>query len=196
MFDNIFEIVFLAGYLAYLFGLYTPQKWRIRNQKIMVNRVNLLEGTLSFLGFVGMQLLPVIHIFTPRLEQWDYRLPAWAGWVGALLFVVAQGLLWRAHADLRRNWSASVMVFEGHELVTTGLYQHIRHPIYAANWLWAIAQTLLVQNWVAGLAGLVTFLPIYLYRIPREEQMLLQHFGDVYQEYMNRTGRIMPRLGA
>lgn len=81
-----------------------------------------------------------------------------------------------------------------HALVTQGIYRHMRHPIYAAQWLWGIAQPLLLQNWIAGLAGLVSFLPVYLYRVPREEQMMLEHFGEEYRSYMGRTGRIIPRL--
>ena len=66
--------------------------------------------------------------------------------------------------------------------------------MYAAHWLWGIAQVLLLQNWIAGLSMLVTVLPLYLVRVPREERMLLEHFGEAYQEYTRRTGRIMPRF--
>jgi protein-S-isoprenylcysteine O-methyltransferase Ste14 len=59
---------------------------------------------------------------------------------------------------------------------------------------WGFAQALLLQNWIAGLSMLVFFLPVYLYRVPREEQMMLEHFGEEYRSYMNRTGRIIPRL--
>ena len=80
-------------------------------------------------------------------------------------------------------------------LVTQGVYQYIRHPIYAAVWLTGLAQLSLLANWIAGLAGLLSFLPVYLVRVAREERMMLDHFGDEYRAYMNRTGTIMPRLG-
>jgi len=66
--------------------------------------------------------------------------------------------------------------------------------MYAAHWLWGIAQALLLQNWIAGLAMLASFLPMYLHRVPREEQMKLEQFGEEYRLYMNRTGRLIPRL--
>jgi len=66
--------------------------------------------------------------------------------------------------------------------------------MYAAHLLWGIAQALLLQNWIAGLSMLVFFLPVYLYRVPHEEQMMLEHFGEEYRSYMNRTGRIIPRV--
>jgi len=64
--------------------------------------------------------------------------------------------------------------------------------MYAAFWLWGIAQALLLQNWIAGLANLASFLPMYLLRVPREEQMMLEQFGEEYRLYMNRTGRVIP----
>jgi protein-S-isoprenylcysteine O-methyltransferase Ste14 len=103
-------------------------------------------------------------------------------------------MFWRSHADLGRNWSPSLQLREGHELVTEGVYRHIRHPMYASEWLWSIAQALMLQNWVAGWAGLALFTPLYVLRVPREEQMMLDQFGEEYRAYMNRTGRIVPQL--
>ena len=62
-------------------------------------------------------------------------------------------------------------------------------------WLRGVAQALLLQNWIAGWAGLVSFLPLYLLRVPREERMMLDKFGETYRAYMGRTGRVFPRLG-
>lgn len=70
----------------------------------------------------------------------------------------------------------------------------IRHPMYASHLLWGIAQALLLHNWIAGLAGLITFLPLYFLRIPHEERMMPHHFGEQYRAYCARTGRILPRL--
>ena len=66
--------------------------------------------------------------------------------------------------------------------------------MYAAHWLWESAQALLLQNWIAGPSLLLTLLPRYLVRVPLEEHMLLEQFGQAYSEYMSRTGRVIPRL--
>ena len=66
--------------------------------------------------------------------------------------------------------------------------------MYASQLLWGLAQGLLLPNWIAGLGGLVTFLLLYIVRVPREEQLMLDHFGDAYRAYCARTGRIVPRL--
>jgi protein-S-isoprenylcysteine O-methyltransferase Ste14 len=66
--------------------------------------------------------------------------------------------------------------------------------MYSAHLLWGIAQALLVHNWIAGVASLAVFLPLYLLRFPREEKVMLNEFGDEYREYMKRSGRVFPRF--
>ena len=114
--------------------------------------------------------------------------------MGVLLLGLALGILWQAHQDLGRQWSSTLAIQTDHTLVMQGVYRLIRHPIYAALWLLAIAQAALLPNWVAGYAGLLGFLPLYWVRVPQEEQSLLRHFGDAYRGYMGRTGRLIPRL--
>lgn len=97
---------------------------------------------------------------------------------------------------LESNWSPSLEIGERHTFVTTGVYRHIRHPVYASQALWSLAQLLLLPNWLAGWAGPVNFLPLYLSHIPHEEQMMRDDFGERYRAYAARTGRILPRLPA
>ncbi len=107
---------------------------------------------------------------------------------------MALWLLWRSHYDLGRNWRVTTEIREGHTLVTSGIFRYIRHPMYSAHWLWGIAQVLLIHNWIAGLASLVIWLPVYLLRVRREENMMLEKFGEEYRLYMRQTGRIIPRI--
>ena len=194
MFDHTFEVVFLVGYGIYLFGVYTPSMRRYKRGKTVDDRTRVLDIVLDFSTFAGWQVLPLIAIFSPWLDFADFHLPAWAGWIGVAIFAGTVALLWRANTDLGRNWSPKIDIREGQALVTSGVFHYIRHPIYAGMWLWAIAQPLLLQNWIAGFALLVLFIPLYFIRMPREEQMMLEHFGDEYGAYMKRTGRVFPRL--
>jgi protein-S-isoprenylcysteine O-methyltransferase Ste14 len=79
-------------------------------------------------------------------------------------------------------------------LVTGGVFKYIRHPMYAAHLLWAVAQALMLHNWIAGFSLLVVTIPQYLFRVNAEEQMMLEQFGEQYKNYMQRTGRIIPRF--
>lgn len=157
------------------------------------SRIGVLETVLDLMGFTGMQVLPLIYIFSGWPGFADYRLPAWAGWAGTLIMAGALWLLWRAHRDLASNWSPSLELQKQHSLVRTGVYARLRHPIYAAVWLWCLAQPLLIHNWIAGLAGLITFGLVYFTRLPREEKMMLDKFGGEYADYMKKVGGIFPR---
>ena len=66
--------------------------------------------------------------------------------------------------------------------------------MYAAIWLWDVAQGLLLENWVAGWSALVMFAVMYFVRTPREEEMMCEFFGQQYRDYMRRTGWIFPHL--
>ena len=162
-----------------------------------VDHVDSSERLLLGLVFVGMFFIPAVYALTSWLDGADYRLSPGArgriGGIGAAILASAVWLFWRSHADLGRNWSPWLQLREEHQLVTTGVYRSIRHPMYASQWLWCVAQPLLLQNWIAGWAGPLLFLPLYLSRVPREEQMMLDEFGEAYRAYMRRTGRVIPR---
>jgi len=187
------NLVFLIGVIIYVsirgvFGGRTK-----RNQKV-VSRVDTRDRALVAVVIVGNMVLPALYLFTPWLAFADYRLPAFIPWSGAVVMVVALWLFWRAHVDLGLNWSITLEMRKGHELVMHGVYRRIRHPMYAAIFLFAVAQALLLQNWLAGWAGFVTVALLYFVRTPREEEMMCDYFGESYRDYMRRTGRLWPRL--
>jgi protein-S-isoprenylcysteine O-methyltransferase Ste14 len=175
-----------------------PHERRRRRTPMAVERVGALERALLGLLSVGMIFAPAVYAWTSWLDRADYRLPPEAerrtGGVGVALMTLALWLFWRSHADLGRNWSPSLQLREDHALVTEGVYRHVRHPMYASEWLWGAAQALLLQNWVAGWASLALFTPLYVLRVPREERLMLDRFGEEYRAYMDRTGRVVPHL--
>ncbi len=190
--DNIFELIFLAGFIAgsVIRKVYT---FRCRHGKAVKKHKSVVDIILISAGGVGM-VLPLFYLFSPWLDFANYDLPGWFGWIGTAVFVVALLLLWRSHADLGRNWSATLQIRREHSLVTDGIYRYIRHPMYAAHMLWAIAQVLLLENWLAGWAFLVICVPFYLLRAPKEERMMLEQFDEQYRQYISRTGGIVPRF--
>ncbi len=174
--------------------------YRLRNERARRQGRIVRQGEtpaavlLDVLAYVGLGAIPTLYVFSPWLNWADYPLPGWAGGIGVVLLALFLALIWLAHSDLGPNWSPMVEVKQDQVLVTRGLYRWARHPIYAAIWLSAVAQVLLLPNWVAGPAGLALFLPLYLHRVGREEQLLLEYFGQPYRRYMEQTGRLVPRL--
>jgi protein-S-isoprenylcysteine O-methyltransferase Ste14 len=153
-----------------------------------------IEAILLMLMAVGMFIGPVVYLLTSWFDGFDYSLPAPLGVLGIILFASGTILLWRSHADLGGSWTPVIGLKEEHRLVTSGVYSRIRHPMYAAHLLWALAQPLLIQNWLIGLATLVFLIPLYIERVPREERMMRERFGEEYEDYMKGTGMLLPRF--
>jgi protein-S-isoprenylcysteine O-methyltransferase Ste14 len=191
-FDNIFEVIFLVGFVigSVIRKVYT---FRCRHSKATKKRKSLVDIILISAAGVGLAA-PLFYLFSPWLDFANYDLSGWLGCVGTVVFAMALFLLWRSHADLGRNWSATLQIRQEHSLITDGIYRHIRHPMYAAHLLWAIAQGLLLENWLAGWVFLVIFVPFYLLRVPKEEKMMLEQFGQEYRQYISRTGRMIPNF--
>src|SRR3954463_1994861 len=190
---QLWNLVYLAGLVIYIairgvFGGRTK-----RNEKV-ASRVDWRDRALVGIVFVGNIVLPALYLFTPWLGLADYRLPNFVPWCGAALMIIALWVFWRAHVDLGLNWSITLEMRKDHELIVNGVYRRIRHPMYAAIFLFAIAQGFVLQNWLAGWGGFVSFAALYLFRVAREEEMMREFFGEPYRTYMKRTGRLGPRL--
>jgi len=190
--DIFTAIYFLALIIEIIIRV--PLDRKRRQEKMSERRVTSQEQMLLGLLTLGGFIVPLIYAATNWLDFANYTLPAWAGWLGVLLTAGALFVFWRAHADLGLNWSPSLEIREKHELITRGIYGVIRHPMYASQWLLVIAQPLLLQNWIAGFLNFLVFIPFYLLRVKAEERMMLDSFGTQYQEYMENTGRVLPKI--
>ncbi|MFC1990058.1 protein-S-isoprenylcysteine O-methyltransferase [Chloroflexota bacterium] len=193
MLNTFFEVYYLICFILGSFiRVWYSRKYK-QDRKAILREEGLAYALLASLWGVAI-LLPVVYMFTGWPSFADYGSPSWAGWFGVAIFTMALWLLWRSHTDLGQNWRLTTELREDHTLNTDGIFQYIRHPMYSAHWLWGIAQVLLIQNWIAGLASLVIFIPIYMLRVRREEHMMLEQFGEEYRIYMSHTGRIFPHI--
>lgn len=189
---TLFSGVYWAGMLVKA-AIRAPLRntWK-SNKKVEQRSAPRERLFLILLGLVEF-VLPLIFVSTHWLDGFNYSLPVWAGWLGAALLAASLWVLAKTHADLSQYWSPVLEIVQGHKLITHGIYSKVRHPMYASQWLFVIAQALLLHNGVAGLAGLLVFAPFYLVRAHSEEQMMLDAFGEDYRQYMQKTGRVVPR---
>ncbi|WP_211922075.1 protein-S-isoprenylcysteine O-methyltransferase [Desulfolutivibrio sulfodismutans] len=187
-------LVWLASFLA-MFVIRLPYSIRNRKNAIVEAHKGPDEVILLFAMFATMMLLPLAHLATGCFAFADYALPGGVVAAGAFLQIPFLILFWRAHADLGRNWSPGLEVRQDHTLVTHGIYRRIRHPMYAAIWLSALAQPLLIQNWIAGFLVLPAFAAMWIIRVPREEAMLRRRFAQAWDGYCLRAGRVFPKFG-
>lgn len=187
------NLIYLAGLAVYIAirGVFGA---RAKVNERIVSRVDWRDRALVGVVFLGNILLPGLYLGTSWLKFADYRLPIFLPSAGTAVVAVALWLFWRAHADLGLNWSITLEMRKDHELIVRGVYRTIRHPMYAAIFLFAIGQGLLLQNWLAGWGGFVSFAALYFFRVTREEKMMRDFFGEPYDQYTKRTGRLWPKL--
>jgi protein-S-isoprenylcysteine O-methyltransferase Ste14 len=110
---------------------------------------------------------------------------------GLALQVLAFGLAIWARRHLGRNWSAEVTIKRDHQLVRSGPYRFIRHPIYTAM-LGMFAGTTLVSGQVHSLIALLLLTGAYWRKIRLEETALRETFGDTYLAYRRKTWALIP----
>jgi protein-S-isoprenylcysteine O-methyltransferase Ste14 len=154
------------------------------------------EAPLSRLGYVIPLCLAGL-LFTRTQWPWAFLgerfLPGGAApfWIGALL--TAGGLLFTvwARIHLGRNWSGTVTIKEDHELVTSGPYALVRHPIYTGLMLAFVGSAVALGQWRGVAAALLAILAFWK-KLRIEERWLGQEFGDAYATYRKRVAALIP----
>ena len=121
----------------------------------------------------------------------DYPLRPGPLVAGTLCLALGLWLFHRSHADLGTNWSITLEVREKHQLVTEGIYRYVRHPMYLALLLYSSGQDCIFRLG-CRLVNLFAFALLFIFRVRREERMMLNEFGTDYKVYMERTRRLIP----
>lgn len=127
------------------------------------------------------------------IDAFSFSLPAWLRWIGFGIGIVTVALWTWVQVVLDTQWSAQLQLTKGPHLITTGPYAHLRHPLYTGIFGWCISLSLLTANWIFFGMCALSFAGL-LWRVPKEEQMMLEAFGDEYKVYMKRTGRFFPKF--
>jgi len=115
------------------------------------------------------------------------------GSLGVALTVAGIAFAIWARWHLGENWSATVTLKEGHELINTGPYRHIRHPIYTGMLL-AFVGTALALGESRALISVGIVLVAFYAKAKKEERFLAQEFGEKFREHSRRTGMFLPRF--
>jgi protein-S-isoprenylcysteine O-methyltransferase Ste14 len=156
------------------------------------------ETGLSRLGhgvpmLAGAVLLGVPHIFGRALEQRFHAFSFTWFWVGVALTATGIAFSIAARAWLGGNWSGSVTLKQGHELIRNGPYALVRHPIYTGMLLALFGTCLVVDRWRA-LIGFVILVAGLIYKMRVEERFMAEQFGDAYARYRAEVPALIPFL--
>jgi protein-S-isoprenylcysteine O-methyltransferase Ste14 len=185
------KIIWWAGAVAWYFIMH-PHIRRSRKTPTTQRPEPARERVLMLVSLTGLFLIPAFYTVTGIPGFADYTFHPLQASIGVVVLVGAVVLFFLCHRRLGRSWSVTLEIRENHGLVTDGIYRFVRHPMYSAYFLWTLSQALLLPNWIAGPAGLLGFGTLFAFRVRREEQMMLDAFGEPYAAYAARTKRIIP----
>ena len=112
---------------------------------------------------------------------------------GVLLIAVGLGFAVWARRHLGGNWSATVTVKADHELVTSGPYALVRHPIYTGL-LVALLGTAIANGEWRGLVAVAIAAAAFAYKLSLEERWMVETFGSEYRDYRKKVAALIPFL--
>ena len=185
-----YESFFPAVWISFL--LY----WQIKAAKTKTTQR--IEPVTSRILRVFILLIAIVIFSTTRiplswlyLQLWPVGL--WPFWLGAAITIV--GLLFAvwAREHLGSNWSHSVTIKQGHELIITGPYAVVRHPIYTGILTGCLGMAIAVSQ-LRGLIALVLFFLAFWIKLRIEEQWMRSQFGETYTIYARQTAALLPYL--
>lgn len=175
---SIFWLIWLAYWIASMFGnkpavVQASWLWRFSALLVVVAIVALWWNLPEFFD---RRLLP--RSFSKAL-------------VGTILCGLGVAFSIWARAILGRNWSSNPTIKEGHELVQSGPYRFVRHPIYTGILL-AIFGTSIASGKVGDLVLILAITLMLIVKLRLEESLMQQQFAEKYTEYRNRTKALIP----
>lgn len=134
--------------------------------------------------FWNPQLFPRLarHIIAPGYTMFA---------IGTAVLVAGLAFSVWARVVLGRNWSATVAVKQGHELVQSGPYRWVRHPIYTGI-LAGLAGSAIAQDRWTGLVAVALVFAGFWFKLRREEAWMRETFGEKYDAYCAKTARLVP----
>jgi protein-S-isoprenylcysteine O-methyltransferase Ste14 len=150
--------------------------------------------TVIKLGGLVLWLSPLVYLINPSWMAWSkIGLPDWTRWLGVAIGILCViGIYW-LFSSIGSGITPTSATRKQHQLVTSGPYRWVRHPLYTVGCSLFIAFGMMADNWFIALFGILTFIAMAI-RTPKEEANLIEKFGDDYREYIKTTGRYFPKI--
>ena len=194
--EIVFRILMFVAFIA-MFAIRIYFQSKVLHEKreinIQENKLSLVAGSIAALSTL---VFGAEYIFFQGIFKFAYLLefPDWLRWLGVITLAAGITLLGLAHYHLGKSFNSLVVSKEDHQLVTSGPYRWIRHPIYTSYLMSYVAGGLLASNLVLTFVPVIFFGLMIINRIPREEAVMREEFGQDYIDLEKRTGRLLPPL--
>jgi protein-S-isoprenylcysteine O-methyltransferase Ste14 len=156
------------------------------------------ESLSSRLWHIVPLMIGVILIVSGHISvSWlSIRLLPWtsaAYWTGVVLLALGLAFTVWARRHLGRNWSATVTLKEGHQLIRTGPYRWVRHPIYTGL-LIALLGSAIARGELRAVIGLVIVAAAFIRKLRIEERWMCEHFKEEYERYSAAVPALIPGI--
>lgn len=150
----------------------------------------ILTAIIAVIGVAGI----ILYLLSPPWWTWTHLpLGEWIQWIGIVVSIIPIFYLIWVHRHLDNQWSIALEIQEDHKLITTGPYRRVRHPMYLGIFVYTIGLCLISLD-ILVILFFVFSIWVNYRRIPSEEQMMIDQFGDEYLEYMKRSGKLIPSI--
>ncbi|HEU5350545.1 MAG TPA: isoprenylcysteine carboxylmethyltransferase family protein [Terracidiphilus sp.] len=184
----LYESLFPAMWIAFLvywqvMALNTKATQRMESAAFKATRVVLMLASIALVVFP--------RIPEPWLYKRLYGFPVAGFWIGAAITAAGLGFAVWARVHIGRNWSRSVTIKEGHELIRTGPYALVRHPIYTGILTGMVGSAIAIGQ-VRGALAVALMLASFWMKLRLEERWMRETFGAKYDDYARRVRALVP----
>jgi protein-S-isoprenylcysteine O-methyltransferase Ste14 len=150
------------------------------------------ESLLTAVLYRGATVIGIVHIFglkRPQTQLWPVSVPLLG--IAVILMLCGFAFAIWARRHIGRFWSARVTLKEGHQLIESGPYGLVRHPIYCGLLL-SMAATVITIGTVQSVCGYAALVGALTFKLAAEERLLAANFGEAYKEYRKRVKALIP----
>lgn len=176
----------------YAFAIY----WAVSALRVKSSKAMEPLAARAYTVILAMAAFLLLFADKLKLGPLDKPFLMRSSWMDAAgIFLTYAGIvlaIW-ARWNLGQNWSGRVSLKVDHELIRSGPYARLRHPIYSGLLLAMIGTTIVMGEWRGLLAVLIVGI-VHSLKAKREEALMLATFGDTYQSYRRQTGFLLPKL--
>lgn len=187
--------------MLWFYNLFFPVVWvsfllwwqiRARNTKSTLRLESPASRIVRALVFlIAILLLSIPNLPWPFLYRFILRPSQLSFFTGAALTLGGIFFAIWAREHLGRNWSRSVTIKENHELITSGPYAVVRHPIYTGI-LTGFLGSAVAEGQIRSLIAFVMVFLVVWMKLRLEEHWMREQFGETYQAYSRRVSALVP----
>lgn len=191
----IFRLVMLLFFIGITFNRLFYYRKEMMIESLITIKKDMFDRVMStILGILWFIVLFLYVIDNQFISLFQIKTPLYISMIGLFLGIMGYLLHFFSHKALGKHFSPHLIIKKDQMLITKGPYRFIRHPIYTAYFIFSISFFMISSNLLIGLTWFFGMVLLSFFRIPSEEKMLSDEFGQKYNDYKKNTGMFLPKL--